>query len=97
MSVTKRHIEDLEAQRQEGLDICLEAGTVAECENHSGIYFDGGEEVERAYALANHKINKGKISLGNGRTRKDVTDAVKAAYEDNSLSTECEECARIFR
>jgi hypothetical protein len=88
MSSIKRHMEDIEARRQEGLDLCIEAGSIQECTNHPGTYFEGEEPVETAYRLAVRKIKTGEIS---GKQR-DITDSVKAAFDDNRTSGRCEEC-----
>lgn len=72
--------------------MCIQAGAIAECENHPGIYYDGGEPVEAAYRLAARQVASGKIA----GSQREVTDAVKSAYDDNAVSDCCQECEEIF-
>ncbi len=76
--------------------ILCEVGALEECENHDGTYFDGGGDVEEAYRLVNARITSGEIKLAAGETRRDLTDLIKAIYEENSGLDECQECARNF-
>jgi hypothetical protein len=62
---------------------------VKECENHPGTYFEGSDDVEMAYRVANARITKGDIKLARGETRRDYTDRLKRVYEENSALEEC--------
>lgn len=97
MGGTKRYMEEMEARRQQGLAICIEAGVIEECEYHPGCYYDGGEDVEEAYRYANAEVSAGRISLSDGQTRRDLTDAIKDAYEDNSGIDYCPSCDHNMR
>jgi hypothetical protein len=85
-------MEDQQAAYDEGLALCVEAGAIEECENHEGTYFEGPEEVTEAYKLAARRVASGEI----GGTQREVTDAVKAAYEDNSGVDSCMQCDKNF-
>lgn len=95
MGFTKRIMEDREADYQQGVELCIKAGALEQCEYHEGIYYRGDEPVEEAYKLANSLITQGKIEPGkDGRTG--VTDSIKRAYEDNIGFDECAQCAKAF-
>jgi len=75
--------------RHAALDILWDAGTLQTCGRH-GTYFNGSEDLTAAYKLANYKLTQeGGATPGERRA---MTDAIKAAYEDNSILTECERC-----
>lgn len=92
MSIIKRYMEDQEARYQQGLDLCLQAGAIKECDNHPGTYFEGGEPVEAAYRLAARQVTSGTV----GGTQREVTDAVRTAYDDNAALDCCQECEEVF-
>jgi hypothetical protein len=78
------------AIRQTALDILVEAGTLQMCEYHEGNYFEGSGDLEAAYRLANYQLTQ-----NGGATpseRRELTDAIKAAYPENSINNRCEEC-----
>ena len=96
MSGIKRHIEDIEARYRFGLELCMETGALEECENHPGSYYEGdeGEDgLEAAYKLANSRITSGKLQM----ERREATDAIKDAYEDNSGIDYCPSCDHNMR
>jgi len=97
MGGAKRAMEEQQARYQQGLEICIEAGVIEECENHPGSYFEGSGEIEEAYRFANAGVTSGRIGLSDGMTRRDLTDAVKEAFEDNSGIDYCPSCDRNMR
>jgi hypothetical protein len=76
-------------------DFLAEIGTLRECENHPGTYYDGDGDRERAYRSANKRISDGTIDL-DGKTRRQFTDLLKEVYDDNSALEGCEECEEAF-
>jgi len=90
-------LEEQEARYHMGLGLCIDAGAIDQCEFHEGTYFEGHEDVEAAYRLANARISSGALRLGEGETRRDVTDAIKEAYEDNAGMSSCARCDDIMR
>lgn len=96
MGLMKRIAMAEEAAYDQARDFLVEAGTLEECENHPGTFFDGDGDLEAAYKRANAGISNGKIPLGQGETRRAYTDRLKAVYEDNSGLDGCPECERNF-
>jgi hypothetical protein len=97
MSMVKRQMEAQEDLRQHALGILEEVGLLAECEFHSGTYFDGGSgDLEDAYKLANSKVSKGDIELPGSMTRRDFTDTIRDTYRDNSGVDACQSCEAAF-
>jgi hypothetical protein len=94
MGGAKRLMEENEALRGEALQICLDVGALEECENHPGSYFDGGEEIQEAYKIANGRITNGEIELPSRISRRDFTDIIKDVYEDNYFAESCTYCQR---
>jgi hypothetical protein len=92
MGFAKREMEDRQAAYDEGLALCIEAGAISECEYHEGTYFQGQEEVVVAYRLAARRVAAGEIAGPQG----EVTDAVKAAYDDNSGVDSCMQCDKNY-
>ncbi len=95
MGITKRRMERDHDLYDLGLQLCIEAGAIEECEMHPGSYYDGGGDVEEAYKLANSRISSGGIELDDGEDRKTITDAVKGAYEDNYHASKCMSCQHL--
>lgn len=79
MGGTKRLAEEHEANYQHGLAICLEAGSIIECEFHPGSYYDGGEGVEDALKLVESDEER---------------EYVQIAFDDNSGIDYCPSCDR---
>lgn len=96
MGATKRGLERLEGLYDLGLQICIEVGAIEECEYHPGSYYDGGGDVEDAYRLAASRVKSGKIETSSTETQRTITDAVKAAYEDNYHADGCMSCDKVF-
>jgi hypothetical protein len=94
MGFAKRQLEEAEHLDNMALHVLLESGALRECEHHDGVYYDGGAEVEGAYRLANSQITSHKITLPDGVSRKDFTDAIKAVYEDNYGPDGCYICEK---
>ena len=97
MGGAKRLMEEQEARYHQGLQICIEAGLIEECEMHPGSYYDGSGELEDAYRYANAGVTAGRVNLDDGMSRRDLTDAIKDAYEDNSGIDYCSSCDRNIR
>jgi hypothetical protein len=96
MGGMKHLMEQEEARYQMGLEYCLRVGAIEECEYHPGTYYDGGADVEDAYRLANSEISKGGHGEATAEKRKETTDAIKDAYEDNSGVDSCMQCEKAF-
>ncbi len=97
MGIAKRRMEEDEDLRNIAMGVCIDAGALAECEHHPGSYYDGGEEVEGAYRLANARISSGQIVLPNRIDRRAFTDFVKDVYEDNRGLDGCASCDKLMR
>lgn len=93
MGVSKRALEDLQDQQNIGLAIAVEAGCLEECERHEGTYIDAGIGLEDAFKLGNYKMSNGLLD-GHFETRREMTDAVQAAFEHHAVG-ECYGCVRI--
>lgn len=89
---------DMEQEEQYylGVQLCLEAGALEECEFHEGTYFQGHAEVEDAYKLANAQISRGEFGEATPEKRREITDAIKTAYDDNSGASQCYQCENVF-
>jgi len=94
MGQAKRMLEEIEATRTWAVDFLVSVGTLKECPYHDSSYYDGNGDLEYAYRVLNSKISKGEITLARGQTRRDLTDALKDAYDDNSGLSRCSWCAR---
>ena|SRR5438876_402141 len=79
------------------LRVNCDAGSLKECEYHEAIYFDGGSDVQDAYKIANARITAGEIDLPDGVSRRDFTDVIKQAYEENSGLDGCSLCDKWMR
>jgi hypothetical protein len=80
----------------EARDFLVELGTLEECENHPGTYFEGDGDLEKAYRAANACLTKGNIVLARGESQRDFTDRLKEVYDDNAGLEGCQECAEHF-
>lgn len=69
--------------------ILVEAGSLKECEVH-GYIFEGGREVEEAYCLGNARFPIGRVFS----TRREMTDAIKNAYDD--APADCIGCEQAY-
>lgn len=87
-------IRDQENQ-QWALGVLAEAKVLEYCEHHSEYYYDGGEEVEAAYRLANVKISRGDAPFSSAQRRK-ATDAIKAAFESHDFVDSCRSCDKMM-
>lgn len=96
MGGAKRYMEEMEARYQQGLAICVEVGAIETCEFH-GDHYEGHGDVEEAYRYANAEVTAGRITLPDGMTRRDLTDAIKNAFEDNSGIDYCPSCDHNMR
>ena len=96
MSYWKTKSAEQDEALQSYLELLLEVSALQECENHGGIYFEGSNDVESAYKLANKRVSSGEIVLGPGQSRGDMTDLIKTAYDDNSVLSRCPICEKHF-
>ena len=96
MGFWKNKAMEQEAEYESARDLLCEVGALEECENHPGTYFDGGTDVTDAYKLANARVSSGEITLKPGQSRRDLTNLIKAVYDDNSGLGGCQECERNF-
>ena len=94
MGMAKRLLEEQEDQEAWAVRFLCEAGVLKECENHDGTYFDGGADLEDAYRLFYSRVTSGQIVLEKGETRREYTDALKSAYDDNSYADGCPTCEK---
>ncbi len=92
MGGAKRMMEENEAKRGIALQIALEAGVLEQCEFHDDCIYEGGEEIESAYKLANHKVSHGELE-GVFENRREMTDIIKDVVEDHAAE-ECYACAK---
>lgn len=86
---SEKQIDD-QARYTFALEILCETGTLETCERH-GTYFEGNGDLTAAYKLANYKLSED--GGASPEERRALTDAIKAAYEENGVATRCERCA----
>jgi len=79
--------------REHAIRLLVEVDAIQECEIHDECYTEGTGDVEEAYKLANARISSGEIELLPGMTRRNFTDMILEAYNENS-SDECPYCAK---
>jgi len=94
MSFVKRMMEERQYQRGVAISIAIQAGVLRVCEYHEDCIFDGGHDREGAYKLGNAKFTAGELTEV-FETRKEMTDSIKDAIEDNYGPDECPRCAKI--
>jgi hypothetical protein len=68
-----------------------DVGVLEECEAHGDVY-NGSVEVVEAYKAMNTAVTSGKLKLKEGQTRRDLTNLLKAVYDDNSNASDCPSC-----
>lgn len=73
-------MDDHEEKYQHGLNLCIEAGIIGECEYHPGTYFAGEEDPVSAFDQAESDADR---------------EAMKLAYDDNSGVDDCQSCDRL--
>lgn len=93
MGIAKRMMEEHEAKRSAAIRIALAAGVLQQCEYHDDCIFEGDEEIESAYKLANHQFSHGE-HVDVFKDRKEMTDIIKEVVSDQ-LGDECPSCARV--
>lgn len=93
MSGAKRMLEDVETRRIGAIDIALTAKALRTCDFHGDVLLEGNGDVEYAYRVGNKKFSAGELK-GIFASRRDMTDAVKAAIED--AVDECYRCAKLL-
>jgi hypothetical protein len=95
MGVAKRLMEHHEHQRGVAVSIAIQAGVLMVCEYHEDCVFDGGRDPEGAYKLGNAKFTAGELTEV-FETRKEMTDSIKDAIEDNYGISKCPRCAKML-
>lgn len=96
MGGAKRLMEEHEALVQHGASICLKVGALKSCPVH-GDCFDGNGDLEAAYRYANAMITQGNITLSEGVSRRNFSDAIKEAYEGHAGIDYCPSCDHYMR
>lgn len=91
MGGAKRMMERNETLRGIAIGIALEAGALRSCEHHDCV-FEGLNDIEGAYKLANSKFSAGLLQ--EFESRREMTDCIKAVVEDHPAS-ECPRCADL--
>lgn len=66
-------------------------GTLERCEFHDTVFLGDGD-MTSAYKRANAMITAGEITLRDGQTRRDFTDLLLAAFEENGYADSCNQC-----
>jgi hypothetical protein len=79
-----------------GAQLAVRSRALSECKNHPGTYFEGPKDVDEAYKRFNARITSGEIKLKSGQTRRDLTNLIKAVYDDNSGLSKCPICEKNF-
>ena len=92
MGGAKQMMEEKEAKLCIAMQIALEAGVLKKCEFHENCNYAGGEEIENAYKLANHKYSNGEFK-DVFKNRREMTDIIKEVVEDEAAE-ECFVCAK---
>ncbi|MDP2372131.1 hypothetical protein [Reyranella sp.] len=97
MSRAKDAMMERDEDHNWAIGYLVSLGVLEECEPHEGTYFDGSGDLTGAYKKANTDISNGTIPLRKGQTRTDITDLLKAAYDDNSGVSKCPICEKNMR
>ena len=95
MSQIKRLIEHEEEQRRAATGIAIQAKALQVCMIHEDCVFEGSADPQNAYKLGNYKFTKDELK-GVFDDRKEMTDAIKEAIEDNSGLDQCPICAKMM-
>ncbi len=99
MGSAKDELEKAEGLRQHAIDILLRTGNLETCEDHEDALFAGENDdgdLTPAYKIANAEYTAEQTD-GTAHGRRDITDAIKAAYEDNSGIDQCPYCNKNSR
>ena len=83
-----------DAQIQEATGIAVEAGVLRTCEYHTDITMEGGADPQEAYKIGNARFTRGELQA-RFESRKELTDAIKAAIDEIALD-ECPLCAKML-
>lgn len=92
MGGAKREFEEWEEKQAIGLSLLLQAGCIRQCRIHD-TYQDAGVGLEAAYRKGNSKISNGEFA-GVFSDRKEMTDAVLCAFNENAMDR-CYACERL--
>jgi len=88
MSIVKRALEADQDRFNVATEIAIDAGVLERCEFCEATVFRGDEEVDEAYKLGNTKFTQGELK-GTFASRREMTDAIKAAAESGDHAAEC--------
>ena len=91
MGFAKQLSERQEVQRSVAFGFAREAGCIAECEFHEGIFINRFLDPSEAYRLGNSKFGELDRIFD---TRKEMTDAIKADIDESG--EECCACSAVF-
>lgn len=95
MGGMKRLLEQQQELRAWAVSFLVECGTLKACQVHEGAVYDGDGDLPRAYKILNAKVTRGEIGLAKGQSRRDLTDALEEAYDDNSHASTCWACDKL--
>lgn len=93
MSRAKEALEEQEEKREVAIQIAIAAGVLQQCKYHDDCIFEGNEEIEIAYKLANHQFSHGE-HVNVFKNRREMTDIIKEVVADYP-GDECPSCARV--
>jgi hypothetical protein len=94
MGLVKHAMEHHEHMREVAIGIAVQAGVLQKCMVHEDIVFEGGNDIEGAYKLANWRFTRGLLA-DTFPTRKIMTDCIKGVVEEHA-GTECGCCAKVM-
>ena len=90
MGQAKKEMMRQEELLYEAADIAVEAGVLRRCKYHPDIVWDNHGDRSDAYKLGNARFSRGEV--GDFRSRRELTDAIKNAIEQSG--DECYLCAK---
>ncbi|EPO1082262.1 hypothetical protein ACT6F8_002661 [Cronobacter dublinensis] len=80
-------------QENWAMEMLVRSGSLTPCPHHEGVYVDEGNEESEIYkyAMGAYKKSKGTSPFESVR---EMTDAVKSAYEEHGGNDVCPLCTR---
>jgi hypothetical protein len=81
-------------QLVEATEIAVQAGVLKRCEFHDDIVWDVFGDHAEAYKIGNARFTAGELRA-DFRSRRELTDAIKAAIEHSGVSG-CPLCAKLL-
>lgn len=95
MGGSKRLMEQMDEDLAWARTFLIKVGTLSVCEGHGDV-FDGDGDIQRAYRILNAQVTDGSLNGIGDRTRRDLTDLLKRAYEDYGGPDQCPTCDRYM-